>query len=127
MQGDPRLQQVSISFLDSLPEKSVAISAISFWEIALLARRGRITLPDPPELWLQNAAMDPRVEVLAITPEVAVCAALLPEKHKDPADRILIAHAVIGGHALVTEDATVLSYDDASVLRPAALTSIGPN
>ena len=127
VQGDTRLHQSVVEFLDGLPAKSVAVSAISFWEIALLSRRGRINLPDAPDVWLEIAATDPRLDVLSVTPEVAVCAAMLPENHKDPADRILIAHAIIGGHTLITEDAAIHSYENVRTLRPAALISESPN
>ena len=36
---------------DAWRNDTVAVSAISFWEVAMLAQRGRIVLPAPVEAW----------------------------------------------------------------------------
>ena len=121
VQGDPRLHHRASAILDKLPAKSVAISSISFWEVAMLAQRDRIRLPDTPRLWLHNAATDPRLVILPLTADIATEAALLPEKHKDPADRIIIAHAIMEGLTRISEDEKIHAYEGVRTLRPAAL------
>jgi len=124
VQGAPRLDPKVIAYLDAMPPKCVGVSAISCWEVAMLVRHKRLVLPVDPDVWIRDALSDPRVEVLPITHTVAISAALLPERHKDPADRILIAHALIDGHQLISEDDRIHSYTEVTVLRPAALTGI---
>ena len=72
----------------------VAVSAISCWERVMLVQKQRIEIPLPVEQWLKEATTGSKVEVLPITCEIARLAGTLPEHHKDPADRIIIATAV---------------------------------
>lgn len=121
VQGDARLHQTAFDYLDGLGSRSIAVSAISFWEIALLAQRDRIRLPDPPVAWLDNASTDPRIEVLPITSAVAMHAALLLNTHKDPADRLLISHAMLGSHTLMTVDSLILANQNIKAIHPARI------
>jgi PIN domain nuclease of toxin-antitoxin system len=85
--------------------KRVGVPAICCLEVATLAARGRITLDRPPLEWIHDALAQPRVELLALTPAVAVKAAALPSTFPgDPADRIVVATAMIESAILVTKD-----------------------
>ena len=42
--------------------------------------------------------------------ESAIGAALLPEFHKDPADRLIVATALVEGARLVTSDGRILAW-----------------
>ena len=59
-----------------------------------------------------QALARPRVEVAALTPDVAVAAGLLGDDgfHGDPADRFIAATAISGGAELVTRDERIRSY-----------------
>jgi PIN domain nuclease of toxin-antitoxin system len=121
VQGDPRLSEAAIDFLDARSANSIAISSISFWEVAMLASRNRLILPDTVSAWLDSAAADPKVVSLDISPDVATAAALLPGHHKDPADRLLIAHALLGEHQLVTEDQKIHVYEEVKTIHAGEL------
>lgn len=85
--------------------KRLGLSCISLWEFAMLASKGRIELDRPANEWLQAAVNEPRVEVLTITPSVAVQSTRLGAGfHGDPADRLIVATAQIEGIPLVTAD-----------------------
>ena len=85
--------------------KRVGVPAICCLELATLAARGRITLDRPPLEWIHEALTQPRVELLALTPAVAVKAAGLPATFPgDPADRLVVATALIETAILVTKD-----------------------
>jgi len=87
------------------------LSPISAWEIGILVRRGRLTLDLPAEVYVARAFSRPGVSVAELTPEIAVRASYLPgESHADPADRLLIATAVVMGLKLVTRDQRILHY-----------------
>jgi PIN domain nuclease of toxin-antitoxin system len=87
------------------------ISAISLWEIAMLASRGRIVLGKPIGLWLDEALADPGPEIEPLTPRIAVESCELPDAFQaDPADRMIVATARVTNATLVTRDRQILDY-----------------
>lgn len=81
----------------------VGVSAISCWEIAMLASKGRIEMDRPARQWLEDALTNTGTILLPIEPAVAALAARLP-LHGDPADRLIVATAITNGAELVTKD-----------------------
>jgi PIN domain nuclease of toxin-antitoxin system len=87
------------------------ISAISLWEIALLASRGRIVLSKPASLWLEEALAEPGPSIEPLTARIAVESCELPEVfHADPADRMIVATARVTNAKLMTRDRRILDY-----------------
>lgn len=90
-------------------EDRMAISAITPWEIALLASKKRINLHKDVLEWVREALAKPGVTLVPLEPEIAVASTRLPfEMHPDPADRILVATARHLGATLVTADKSLL-------------------
>ena len=92
-----------------LEADSVGVSAISCFEVAWLYHHNRIQFCGPLGEWFDKALIGSSVNLLPITPEVASMAVQLPEHHKDPQDRIIIATALV-------HDAKVMSVDSKFVL-----------
>ncbi len=89
----------------------IGISAITCWEIALLAERGRLRLACEVTTWLDGALSLPGVRLMAIDPPIAVASVRLPgDFHSDPADRLIVATARHHGVPLVTADRAILAY-----------------
>jgi PIN domain nuclease of toxin-antitoxin system len=83
----------------------VGIPAISVWEIATKAQRGKLKFDRPYPIWLDQAlAEDPRTELIALVPRIAIATAGLPWAHTDPADRMIVATALVHQIPLVTAD-----------------------
>lgn len=90
------------------------VSAVSAWEIGLLIAKNRIALSAPVSEWLRSATAIPGLRVRPLGMEAALESTMLPgNPHGDPADRLLIADARIGGHTLVTRDQKILDYGKA--------------
>jgi len=92
--------------------EAVAISVISIWEAAQLHKRGRINLRMDWADWLPLALVGADITVLPITEAIAARAAFLPEHHRDPADRLIIATAVEQGILLVSFDEKFKYYQE---------------
>lgn len=93
----------------------VLISAISMWEVAMLAERNRIALSAEPLQWIEKAASFPGVQIVELTPRIAVGSTHLPgNPHADPVDRILMATARDAGAQLVTRDRRILRYAEST-------------
>jgi PIN domain nuclease of toxin-antitoxin system len=89
----------------------LAISVISFWEIAKLTELGRLTLKMPVLNWFQDILSYPKIQLIPLSPEIIVQSTQLPGTfHKDPADQIITATAITLGCPLLTQDAKILAY-----------------
>jgi PIN domain nuclease of toxin-antitoxin system len=87
------------------------ISAISIWEIALLAARHRIALGQPINEWVEQALLRSHVIVEPLSPAIAIESGLLPEDFRsDPADNIIMATARVIAATLLTRDRRILAY-----------------
>jgi PIN domain nuclease of toxin-antitoxin system len=87
------------------------IAAISVWEAALLASRGRVVLGRPLTQWITAAVSAPGLTIEPLLPQVAVEACSLPEAfHRDPADRLIVATARVTNATLMTRDQRILDY-----------------
>jgi len=89
----------------------IGISAITPWEIALLAESGRLRLAQEAGAWIRAALALPGIRLLPIDPAIATDSARLPGALRaDPADRLLVATARQCGAPLLTADFAILSY-----------------
>jgi len=89
--------------------EGVVVSAISFWEAAMLAQRGRIVLPADIHLWRSDLLMA-GIQEEPIDGRIALMAVSLQDLHRDPADRFIIATALIHNGALITADEKMLAW-----------------
>jgi len=94
------------------------ISAISVWEVASLDAKKRVLLSTGCYEWVREALRGPGIELVDLTPEIAIDSTRLPEGfHADPADRILIATARNRNATLVTADRAILKYSRSKHVR----------
>ena len=81
------------------------MSAISCWEVSLLVQRGRLELAIAVEEWIARSEALPFLEFLPVDHRIAARANSLPGNlHADPADRLIVATALLHGLPLVTKD-----------------------
>jgi PIN domain nuclease of toxin-antitoxin system len=94
----------------------IGVAAVSCFEIAAAVAKGRITLDRGTLEWLQQALSAPRVELLPLTPATAVKATMLGRFHGDPADRLIVATAILESAVLVTKDQRIRKYEAVSTI-----------
>jgi PIN domain nuclease of toxin-antitoxin system len=87
----------------------VAVCAISFWEVAMLAARCRIELRQSAESW-RGDWLRAALEEIALDGALAQAAAELAEFHADPADRFIAATAMRQAATLITADQAMLRW-----------------
>jgi PIN domain nuclease of toxin-antitoxin system len=95
----------------SAEDSEVVISVVTAWELAIKASAGRIDLPEPVERYVPRRIRRYRLRVLDITLEHALRAASLPNIHRDPFDRMLVAQAQVERIPLITSDPAITRYD----------------
>jgi len=91
--------------------ESIGISAISCWELGQLVKRQRLQLSLCLEEWVA-AALEGGIQVIPIDRYIAIKASQLPEHHRDPADRIIIATTLVCNTSLVSLDSIFPSYEE---------------
>ena len=107
--GSGRLPAVARHTIDGAA--SVGVCAISLWEVAMLVVKRRLELDRDPLEWMKQALALPRVELMPISPAIAIGAAGLPSAFPgDPADRLIVATALDQRVAIVTRDARIRRF-----------------
>jgi PIN domain nuclease of toxin-antitoxin system len=92
-------------------QEGLGVSAISCWEVAKLVERGRLGLECSIEQWMELSVAYPGIELLPLTPQIAIESTKLPGTfHRDPADQIIVATARVHNLSLLTMDRLILDY-----------------
>jgi len=90
---------------------TLVLPVVAAWEISIKWRLGKLRLPDHPNRWVPQAVRSFGAEVLVASLEHVTRVADLPDHHKDPFDRLLIAQAQVEGIPIVTADRSFAAYD----------------
>jgi PIN domain nuclease of toxin-antitoxin system len=107
--GQPERLSVALRRQLNSPKNELLFSAASLWEITIKNALGREDFRVEPRL-LRRGLLDNGYTELPITSEHAVNVDSLPDLHKDPFDRILLAQALTEGITLLTADAQLAKY-----------------
>lgn len=90
------------------PQNEIWISPISVWEFLVLAGRRRVKLDVEPRRWVTEALARTPAQEAVLTSEVALRSREIMLAHPDPADRFLVATALVYGLTLVTADDSLI-------------------
>lgn len=88
----------------------LVVSVISCLEVAQLVKRGILDLPLPLPEWFDAALAESGIACLPATPALLHASTRLPDLHRDPADRIIIAATLEHDALLVTADGLIQQY-----------------
>lgn len=94
---------------EALANGSLSVSAIAWWEIEMLAQKGRILLKQDSTS-LRKTLIDSELVEVPVDGAVGILAAALENFHGDPADRIITATAYMHGAVLLTADQKILKW-----------------
>ena len=108
--GTDRLGTESRRLADeAVKDDSLLVSAISFWEVAMLAQRGRLELAQPAAIWRQRV-LGLGIQEIPMTGGIGILATELEDFPADLADRIIGATALTHGATLITADSRILEW-----------------
>lgn len=93
---------------DAIADRSnvVHVSAVTAWEIVVKRSLGKLEIPDR---WEQALADEPFSQ-LSISWRHALQVGKLPDIHRDPFDRLLVAQAIVEDLTLVSRDEALARY-----------------
>jgi PIN domain nuclease of toxin-antitoxin system len=108
---DPQANPLSPGIIDCIETaEQLAVSAVTCWEVTWLVRRGRLQFRLSLPEWFDQALQGSDVICIPVDRQVAICAASLPEHHRDPADRFIIATAIKRQARLISLDGAFPAY-----------------
>lgn len=91
-------------------DNEILLSAASGWEIAIKTRLGRLRLPEKPDTFvLQQISLNNLIP-LAITMAHTLYVGNLPDIHRDPFDRLLVAQSIVENAPIISKDADIAQY-----------------
>jgi PIN domain nuclease of toxin-antitoxin system len=106
---DPRLSDTARALIGD-GESELLLSAASGWEIAIKMRLGRLEVQGDPEHFVFEQLALNNIAVLPISMSHALRTATLPDHHRDPFDRMLVAQSQIEQLPIVTADPLIARY-----------------
>ncbi|GBQ51861.1 MULTISPECIES: type II toxin-antitoxin system VapC family toxin [Acetobacteraceae] len=107
--GEPDKLSTRAKTLMEDQDNVLVFSAASLWEITIKTRLGRADFQVDPHL-LRRGLIENGYEELPITSQHALAVGQLPDVHRDPFDRILVAQATVEGLLLLTHDPLGKAY-----------------
>ncbi len=87
-------------------------SAVCVWELAIKQRLGKLSVGPDVRTWARRATVELALDHLPVTADHAAAVEHLPDVHRDPFDRLLVAQAVAEGAVLLTADDRLTAYGD---------------
>lgn len=107
--GNERLGKKARRAIDrALARDELAVSAITFWEVAMLQRKQRLSLGQTVGSWRDDLLTRGLLEI-PVDGQIGIRAVDLIDLNADPADRLIVATA-LGGATLVTADTNLLDW-----------------
>lgn len=92
-------------------EKSIVVSSMTIFEIYLLIKKGKLELSEYPGIWLEKIESLPSIRFVPVDNKIAADSVNLADfPDKDPADRMIVATALLYGAKLITSDQKIINY-----------------
>lgn len=88
----------------------ILVSSISIWEIGIKVNRGKLSIPMTVREYADRLAQVDRVELLPVDTETWLKNTELDWAHRDPADRTIVAVALLHACPLVTSDKAIRDF-----------------
>ena len=107
--GDNRLSSSAREIITN-GDNELFLSAATGWEIAIKAQLGRIKLPKEPHSFISEQLRLNSIQSLPIHMSHALHIYSLPNHHRDPFDRLIIAQAQLENLPILTMDPQIAKY-----------------
>ncbi len=108
--ADDRLSPRSIELISD-GNNELLFSTASGWEIAIKAGLGRLDIPDPLDRFVSEHLFRNHIGVLPVQLSHALHVYALPQLHRDPFDRLLVAQAQLEKLPILSSDRRIAKYE----------------
>lgn len=97
--------------------RQLLVSSISIWEIYILIKKERLRLAIDVDLWIEKIEQSSIFQFVPVDNQIAAKAVELNNKfHEDPADRIIVATALIHEAKLITSDKKIINSKEVQTI-----------
>jgi PIN domain nuclease of toxin-antitoxin system len=86
------------------------LSVASAWELTIKAQIGKLNLPEPASRYIPDRLSRYAIGSLQVELSHVLRVESLPNHHRDPFDRILIAQSLVESLPIVTADPLIAQY-----------------
>jgi PIN domain nuclease of toxin-antitoxin system len=107
--GDPRLSQRMRSYIEN-PSNPYLISIASLWELAIKDGLGKLRLDVSFQELIEQYVTGTGLTILPVSIAHLLELRKLPNHHRDPFDRIIIAQSIVENLTVVTTDSHFDKY-----------------
>jgi len=108
--------EASTAIEEAVAQGAVHVSSISAWEVALLVARDRLVLTMAIDDWVARSEALPFIQFVPVDNRIALRSIELELPHRDPADRIIAATAIVLGAPLVTGDQKLRAFSGVATI-----------
>lgn len=105
-----RLSDKARKVCDRISQDGAFISSVSVWEIGIKMKKGVLEIGDSLSGYVNRLKSLGCVEIIAVDEEIWIKNILLEWQHRDPADRTIIATAMLRDLPIMTKDRIILDY-----------------
>ena len=106
--GDAKLSRMARDVIHDA--ELLCFSSISIWEVARKVKAGVLEIPVSPAVFADMLVKRYGMKELPLDNAVMLRSSALPEIHKDPADRFIIATALLNDCVIATGDRRFMGY-----------------
>jgi PIN domain nuclease of toxin-antitoxin system len=100
----------TVAAICSDPNHQLSLSVASVWEMQIKIKLGKLTLPAPLPQIIAEQQKTNSIQLLAVELWHVLALDSLPDFHKDPFDRLLVAQAQVEHLILITNDPLIAKY-----------------
>jgi PIN domain nuclease of toxin-antitoxin system len=111
---NPQLSPIVRSIIID-PSNTIYFSVISAWEIIIKYQTGKLTLPETATTYISSRLAANNFSTLPVEMSHVLKVASLPNHHRDPFDRLLIAQSQVQQISIATVDTLIRQYPVATI------------
>ena len=114
---DPdRLSTRASDLVTQMERRGGFASSISVWELGVKIQRGKLDLGIDIDEFVRRLRMSGVVELLPVDATVWLRSLALDWDHGDPADRVIVATALLNDVPVLTKDETIHAFEGINAL-----------
>jgi PIN domain nuclease of toxin-antitoxin system len=109
---DPdQLSESAARVLNEMEQRGGFASSISIWEIGIKAKRGKLELGISIDEFARRVERTAAVQLVPVDTTTWLRSLALPWEHRDPADRVIVATALLNDVPILTKDELIREFD----------------